>query len=431
MIYIEIRVNQKFKDLIPPLTADERKQLEENILKDGIRDPLVVWEGTIVDGHNRYEIARKHGLEYRVVEKEFRDEDEATLWIIDNQFGRRNLPDVDRIMLSQKRSGVLAEMAKKRQKEAGEEYGKGMERTNSGEKIAVIKNDKSYQKSVPISRALTTEETKKQPASAPAPTPVSTPKPVSKPKPVHVQAEIAKMAGVSQGKVAQFEQIQKKKPELIKEIREGNMTIGGAYQMVRKEEKKKEVQERIEKHAAEQTGVIDIQNADRKYNIIYADPPWKYWESGNKNQSLHYMTMTIDDICNLPIKDIADDDCVLFLWVTYPILQEAFRVIESWGFKYSTAAFVWVKKNKQKDTPFIGCGAWTRANSELCLLATKGKVLRLDASVSQIVESPIEEHSKKPDIVRELITKLVGELPRVELFCRHPADGWDVWGNEA
>ena len=435
MIHIEIRVNQKFRDLIPPLTADERKQLEENILKDGIRDPLVVWEGTLVDGHNRYEIARKNGLEYRVVEKEFRDEDEATLWIIDNQFGRRNLPDVDRIMLSQKRSGVLAEMAKKNKASAAEKA------REAKETAVVIKNDKNNDieqtghntthTTAFVNHALTAEEPKKQPIPTPVSASVSTPKPTPKPKPVHVQAEIAKMAGVSQGKVAQFEQIQKKKPELIKEIREGNMTIGGAYQMVRKEEKKKEVQERIEKHAAEQTGVIDIQNVDRKYNIIYADPPWKYWESGNKNQSLHYTTMTIDDICNLPIKDIADDDCVLFLWVTYPILQEAFRVIESWGFKYSTAAFVWVKKNKQNDTPFIGCGAWTRANSELCLLATKGKVMRLNASVSQIVESPIEEHSKKPDVVRELITKLVGELPRVELFCRHPADGWDVWGNEA
>lgn len=120
-----------------------------------------------------------------------------------------------------------------------------------------------------------------------------------------------------------------------------------------------------------------------------------------------------------------------FLWVTYPVLQEAFRVIEAWGFTYSTAAFVWVKKNKCQDTPFIGCGSWTRANSELCLLATRGNVLRLDATVSQVVESPVEEHSKKPDVVRSLITKLVGELPRVELFCRNPAEGWDVWGNEA
>jgi N6-adenosine-specific RNA methylase IME4 len=141
--------------------------------------------------------------------------------------------------------------------------------------------------------------------------------------------------------------------------------------------------------------------------------------------------MTIEDICNLPIKDIAADDSVLFLWVTYPILDSAFKVIESWGFKYSTAAFVWVKKNKTADTPFFGCGAWTRANSELCLLATRGSVQRLDATISQVIESPIEEHSKKPDVVRDLIEKLVGKLPRVELFCRHPADGWDVWGNEA
>lgn len=208
-------------------------------------------------------------------------------------------------------------------------------------------------------------------------------------------------------------------------------SVFDAIRTRQREQKKQAVQQRIDEYATVQTGTIDIESPDKKYNIIYADPPWKYWEGGDKNQSLHYTTMTIDEICALPVKNIADDDCVLFLWVTYPILQDAFRVIEAWGFKYSTAAFVWVKKNKQKDTPFFGNGAWTRANSELCLLATKGNVMRLDAGVSQVVESPIEEHSKKPDCVRELITRLVGELPRVELFCRNPADGWDVWGNEA
>jgi len=139
----------------------------------------------------------------------------------------------------------------------------------------------------------------------------------------------------------------------------------------------------------------------------------------------------MDDICALPVKDIADKDCVLFLWVTYPILQDCFKVIEAWGFKYSTAAFVWVKKNKIADSPFIGCGAWTRANSELCLLATKGSITRLDAGVSQIIDAAIDEHSKKPASARQLITRLVGELPRIELFSRNAADGWDVWGNEA
>jgi N6-adenosine-specific RNA methylase IME4 len=204
-----------------------------------------------------------------------------------------------------------------------------------------------------------------------------------------------------------------------------------AIRTQRREEMKRAVQERIDKHATEQTGVVDIRTTNRKYNIIYADPPWQYWEGGDKNQSLHYTTMTIDDICSIPVADIADDDCALFLWVTYPVLQDVFRVIEAWGFKYSTAAFVWVKKNRRQDTPFMGCGSWTRANTELCLLATKGNVMRLDAGISQLVESPVEEHSKKPDVVRDLITRLVGELPRVELFCRHPADGWDVWGNEA
>jgi N6-adenosine-specific RNA methylase IME4 len=190
----------------------------------------------------------------------------------------------------------------------------------------------------------------------------------------------------------------------------------------------------IERNAEQRSGIpsdaIDIHATDKRYNIIYADPAWQYWEGGYKNQSLHYHTMTIDEICTLPVERIADANSVLFLWVTYPILPDSFRVIKAWGFEYSTAAFVWVKRNRNAETPFFGCGAWTRANTELCLLATRGHVTRLDASISQIVDAPVEEHSKKPDIVRTLITRLVGELPRIELFCRNPADGWDAWGDE-
>lgn len=248
-----------------------------------------------------------------------------------------------------------------------------------------------------------------------------------------------KQAGITKQRAAEYETMAAH-PDVVEramaEARENGDVVSraavfGKIRTLQREEKRQAVYDRIQEHAEEQTGAVDIQNPGRKYNIIYADPPWRYWEGGNKNQSLHYPTMTIDQICELPVKNIADDDCVLFLWVTYPVLQEAFRVIEAWGFTYSTAAFVWVKKNKRQDTPFIGCGSWTRANSELCLLATRGNVLRLDATVSQVVESPVEEHSKKPDVVRSLITKLVGELPRVELFCRNPAEGWDVWGNEA
>ena len=373
-----ITIDNEFQNLIPPLTDEEFAQLETNILRVGFRDALITWHGILIDGHNRYRIAQKHGLTYRTVEKNFADRNDAERWIILNQFGRRNLSAYDRSILALKLKPIIAEKAKEQQGQ----------RTD----LTSVRN-------------LTNVDTKK---------------------------ELAKVAGVSHDTIAKVEKIQAKaSPEIKSAIKSGEMSINQAYQTVKREEKKQEVQKRIDEYAEVQTGVIDIKKPDKKYNIVYADPPWQYWESGNKNQSLHYTTMTVDEICNLPVKDITADDCILFLWVTYPILKEAFKVIESWGFEYSTAGFVWVKRNKVADSPFIGCGAWTRANSELCLIATKGKIQRLDASVSQIIESPIEEHSKKPDITRDLIEKLVGKLPRVELFCRHPADGWDVWGNEA
>jgi N6-adenosine-specific RNA methylase IME4 len=140
--------------------------------------------------------------------------------------------------------------------------------------------------------------------------------------------------------------------------------------------------------------------------------------------------MSISDIANLPIKNISADDCVLFMWVTMPKLNECFDVIKAWGFEYKTCAFTWVKKNKKSDSLFMGMGRWTRANSELCLLATKGKPKRVAANVHSVIVSPIEQHSKKPDETRTRIVQLCGDLPRVELFARQKTDGWDAWGNE-
>ena len=140
--------------------------------------------------------------------------------------------------------------------------------------------------------------------------------------------------------------------------------------------------------------------------------------------------MSADEICSLSVADIAAENSVLFLWTTFPNLQESFRVIEAWGYKYSTAAFVWVKRNKKTVSWFMGLGYWTRANAEICLLATKGKPKRISKSVRQIIDAPIEYHSKKPDETRERIVELMGDLPRIELFARQKTDGWDVWGNE-
>ena len=140
--------------------------------------------------------------------------------------------------------------------------------------------------------------------------------------------------------------------------------------------------------------------------------------------------MKLSDICALSVADIADKDCALFMWATFPNLQEAFEVIEAWGFTFKTIAFVWCKKNRKADSWFTGLGHWTRANAEICLLATKGKPKCISKSVHQIVATPIERHSKKPDEVRKRIVELMGDLPKIELFAREKTDGWDVFGNE-
>jgi hypothetical protein len=169
----------------------------------------------------------------------------------------------------------------------------------------------------------------------------------------------------------------------------------------------------------------------KKFNIIYADPAWSYQDkSCSGNASDQYQTMSIEDICNLPVKDIADKDCVLFLWATYPLLPEALKVIEAWGFKYKSIAFQWVKLNKKNGKPFYGLGRWTRGNTEPCLIATKGKPSRVSYSVFQLIQTPIERHSKKPDIVRDKIVQLMGDLPRIELFARNKVEKWSAWGNE-
>lgn len=168
-----------------------------------------------------------------------------------------------------------------------------------------------------------------------------------------------------------------------------------------------------------------------KYGIIYADPPWRYERKrGSGVAENHYPTMSMEEIGNLPVERIADKNCVLFLWATFPQLDVALAVIRAWGFQYKTVAFVWLKQTRVSHQWFFGMGNWTRSNAEICLLATRGKPKRQSASVHQFIISPIQSHSQKPGTAREKIVELLGNLPRIELFARQKADGWDVWGNE-
>lgn len=168
-----------------------------------------------------------------------------------------------------------------------------------------------------------------------------------------------------------------------------------------------------------------------KFNILYADPPWRYeMKRGNGVAEKHYSTMSVEEICALPVGSLAARDSALFLWATFPQLPEALRVISAWGFRFKTVAFVWLKQNRKAKTWFYGMGFWTRSNAEICLLATRGHPKRQDKGIHQFIISPVEAHSKKPDEARKRIVRLMGDLPRVELFARQSPPGWEVWGNE-
>jgi len=172
----------------------------------------------------------------------------------------------------------------------------------------------------------------------------------------------------------------------------------------------------------------------KKYNIVYADPPWKYgcWhksENVKRNAADHYDVTPTNVLKTYKIPSA--DNSVCLMWATYPCLKEAIALLEAWGFIYKTVAFTWVKRNKKSDSYFFGLGNYTRANAEIVLLGTKGKGLkRISKSVRQICDARIRNHSQKPCEIRDRIVELFGDIPRIELFARTKTKGWDVWGNE-
>ena len=184
---------------------------------------------------------------------------------------------------------------------------------------------------------------------------------------------------------------------------------------------------------------VDIFNTNKKYNIIYADPPWRYGSKqlfrngGVRFHSLEneYPTMATAKICELPVANITDKDCALFMWATDSHIKDAIKLMEAWGFKYVTIAFVWAKQTSGGKL-VCNLGAWTMKNCEVCLFGTKGamKKHKLSNSVRQLFFAERTAHSKKPDCVRGFIEDMFGDISRIELFARQHADGWDCWGNE-
>ncbi|MCB1466615.1 MAG: DNA methyltransferase [Rhizobiaceae bacterium] len=170
-----------------------------------------------------------------------------------------------------------------------------------------------------------------------------------------------------------------------------------------------------------------------KFKVILADPAWQFVtrsaKGKGKSPEKHYSTMTLDDICALPIAQLAAPDAALFLWGIWPRIFDCQRVIEAWGFKYSGLAWEWLKFNPKTGKYAFGCGYGTRKNLEPCLLARKGSPELLNRSVRDHMHAPRREHSRKPDETHQRIETMFAG-PYLELFARQPRKGWTVWGNE-
>ncbi len=372
---MEIKIDKELKDLIPPLEKDERKQLETSLKSEGLRDAIVIWNETIVDGHNRYDICQKNNLQIKTIKKKFKDRNEVILWMINTQLGRRNISKYDRTRLALRKEDILKPIAKENQR---------------------LSDGKGSQKSAKV-------------------------------KPIDVRNEVAKIAKVSHDTVSKVKFIeQKADANQKKDLSAQKFSINKIYNELKKADKRKQIAKEFKEPV--------FPKKKKKYNVIYADPPWSFKHYSDKGKGRapdnHYKCQNLQDIKDLPIEDLAAENCVLFMWVTYPFLQKGFEVLKAWGFQYKTVGFTWVKKNKKADSLFWGMGYWTRSNAEICIIATKGSIPRQSNSVHQIIETPIEEHSKKPDITRDRIVELVGDIPRIELFARQAPKGWDVWGNE-
>lgn len=381
-------INPDFERLIPPLSQDERAGLEALILADGIQSPLIIArypspDGEeilhLADGHNRYRIAEKHGLKYNTITQDFASENDVVIWMVDNQKGRRNLTDFVKLELAEVKADRL-------RRKGRDKISKVQEARHAGVSLSIIDKDTNEQ-------------------------------------PHNTRNEIAADLGWSTGKVAMAQKVMNTAPEEIKEqLRTGEVSINQAY----KEVKKVEIQKRRDE-IKEQLQEQQLQPGDKKYRIVYADPPWKY---GNAMPEYvtepqdYYLLMDTVDICAMPVKDICERDAVLFLWSTSPHLPEALEVVKAWGFEYKTT-FVWDKIKHNM-------GHYNSVRHEFLLVCTRGActpdVKKLFDSVVSIERG---EHSKKPEYFREVIETLYTYGNKIELFARSAPHGWDVFGNQS
>jgi N6-adenosine-specific RNA methylase IME4 len=419
-----ISIDPGIQGVIRPLAPEEYKQLEQNILRDGVREPLSIWrhEGRdiLLDGHNRHSICTKHNLPYQTVtvetvtvggEKQPLDSvGRARIWVAVNQRGRRNMDTNDWAALVAATVPDFTEETKRRQTEtlkanaptggqAKADKAKGLP---LGKKLPKGTDDYSTRAVEQAIAQVAPQQTNR----------------------TYVRA-VLKEAGYD-AKKNTF-----KEPEKV-------TRVGSAPGQT-------SALELVKKHRNDATAAklstITSENAnklptDKRYSVLYVDCPWQYEfvQSDNRKIENHYPTMDVDALCSFQVEfedgnkksvhDLAADDAVMFFWATAPQLPEALKVLQAWGFKYKSH-FVWDKEK-------VGMGYWARGQHELLLVATKGKISPPEESarVASVIRVPRGKHSAKPELVYGLIEKMYPSASYLEIFSRGKRSGWDAVGNQ-
>lgn len=215
--------------------------------------------------------------------------------------------------------------------------------------------------------------------------------------------------------------------QLVKEVDLDKTSVRQLAQIVKAKKVEAIKEARAERIAEIVENNVPLSGEVGTFNLIYADPPWQYDYSPTEARAIEnqYPTMPLADICELPVSEIAAEDCVLFLWATSPKLEDALTVLRAWGFTYKTN-MVWVKDK-------IGMGYYARQQHELLLIATKGALPVPEPATrpASVICGERAAHSAKPESVYGLLERMYPDFPKVELFCRAPREGWSVWGNQS
>ena len=402
-----MKIKQEFKELIPALTSEEFKQLEDNCLAEGIREKIITWNGFIIDGHNRYEISQKWNLEFETESKHFKDEEDVKEWMILNQLGRRNVTKEQKAYLIGKRY----ENEKQR---VGGQVPKG-----GGKNFPPVKTAEKLAEELGISdRQVKLNENFAQGVDK-----------------LGDELKQVVLQGKANVNKADIQTIAKAEPTFVATTEAEILAKAKEIKQQKAQEKKEKLEAKKEQYQKRVSSVsknefkIDINNTKETFRVIYADPAWSYNDKQDTpnlgGAAKHYDTMSISELCKLPVNEISEKNSVLFLWVTSPLLEDAFKVVDAWGFKYKTS-FIWDKVKHNM-------GHYNSVRHEILLVCTKGSCTpdnkKLYNSVQRIERN--NNHSEKPIEFLNIIDDLYNYGNKLEMFCREiKKENWYGWGNE-